>query len=411
MQLITLTALLFALAPQDPGAARADVLIAPGSFDAPAQPGRSSSANFRRTTRVGVPGAVDSAGRINAKIRSLVGIRGMEENTVSGFGLVTGLSGTGDSGPLVTQLMANTLLTNNINIAPALLATANIAVVKVDGSIPAGARPGQAFDVRVSSIGDATSLVNGVLDRCVLFDPSGSVAYGTAGGSITVGGYSASGQGATTTKNSVTVGTLASGGKVERYIPTSVVTEHGYIYLDVRNGQFSFGNTTRMTERINQLFPGVAEALPDGRSIRVAVPVGFEEGDYIAYVNMLLELEVPTDNLARVVVNERTGVIVMGGDVRLRPGVIQQSSIILRVAETPEVSQPSAFSQGETTVVPRTDLNVEEGNAPLVQIGGAVTLDQVVNVLNVLGASPRDMIAIMESLVNGGMLVAELRRL
>jgi flagellar P-ring protein precursor FlgI len=166
-----------------------------------------------------------------------------------------------------------------------------------------------------------------------------------------------------------------------------------------------------MTERINALYPGVAMALTDGRSIRVGILGGLGEADYISYLDSILELEIPTDNLARVVVNERTGVIVMGGDVRLRPGVITHSSIILTIAETPEVSQPGGFSQGETVVVPRTDLRVEEGDAPLVQIGGAVTLEQVVSVLNVLGASPRDMIAIMESLVNGGLLVAELRRL
>lgn len=410
MLILCIATFALAAAPQE-RAPKAGVLIVPGSAEAPEQPSRSSRARYRRTTRVSVPGATDDLGRIDAKLRSLVGVRGLEDNHVAGFGLVTGLSGTGDSGPLATQLMANTLLTQRINIEPSLLTTANIAVVKVDGVISAGARPGQKFDVRVSSIGDATSLQGGVLDYCVLMDPSGTVTYGSASGPITVGGFSASGQGATTTKNHVTVGTLANGGTIERYIPTSVVSEHGYIYLDARNGQFSLGNTKRMTERINALYPGVAEALTDGRSIRVSILGGLHERDYIAYLDSILELEIPTDNLARVVVNERTGVIVMGGDVRLRPGVITHNSMILTIAETPEVSQPAGLSQGETVVVPRTDLRVDEGDAPLVQIGGAVSLDQVVSVLNVLGASPRDMIAIMESLVNGGLLVAELKRL
>lgn len=406
--LTTLLAALTLALPQDPGAA---VLVDPGGVQAPDQPSRSSRARFRRTSRVGVPGVVDDLGRIEAKLRSLVGVRGLEDNHVSGFGLVTGLSGTGDSGVLVTQLMANSLLSQRINIDRALLTTANIAVVRVDGIIPAGAKPGQKFDVRVSSIGDATNLYGGVLDYCNLYDPSGTVAYGSASGPITVGGFSASGQGAQTTKNHVTVGTLASGGTIEKLIETSVVSDNGYIYLDARNGQFSLGNTTRMTTRINQLYPGVANAMPDGRTVRVALLDGLREEDYVAYLDSILDLQIATDNLARVVVNERTGVIVMGGDVRLRPGVIQHGSIVMTVAETPEVSQPGGFSQGETVVVPRTDLSVDEGDAPLVQIGGAVTLDQVVNVLNVLGASPRDMIAIMESLVNGGLLVAELRRL
>ena len=410
MSILCIVALTLSLAPQEP-TGQGGLLLVPGAIEAPEQPGRASRSRFRRTPRITAPGATDHLGRIDAKLSSLVGVRGLEENHVSGFGLVTGLSGTGDSGPLATQLMANTLLTQRINIDPSLLTTANIAVVKVDGFISAGARPGQNFDVRVSSIGDATSLEGGVLDYCLLTDPSGTIAYGSASGPITVGGFSARGQGASTTKNHVTVGTMAGAGKIEKLIPTSVVTEHGYIYLDVRNGQFSLGNTKRMTDRINALYPDVAEALPDGRSIRVAILGGLQEPDYISYLGSILELEVPTDNLARVVVNERTGAIVMGGDVRLRPGVITHSSIILTIAETPEVSQPGALSQGETVVVPRTDLRVEEGDAPLVQVGGAVTLEQVVNVLNVLGASPRDMIAIMDMLVNAGLLVAELRRL
>ncbi len=410
MSIVCITALVLGLVPQET-VGQGGVPLVPGAMEAPEQPSRASRSRFRRSTRVDFPGATDNLGRIDAKLSSLVGVRGLEENHVSGFGLVTGLSGTGDSGPLATQLMSNTLLTQRINIDPSLLTSANIAVVKVDGFIAAGARPGQSFDVRVSSIGDATSLQGGVLDYCILMDPSGTVAYGSAAGPITVGGFTASGQGATTTKNHVTVGTLAGAGKIERLIPTSVVTEHGYIYLDARNGQFSLGNTKRMTDRINALYPGMAEPLTDGRSIRVGILGGLEESDYISYLESILELEIPTDNLARVVVNERTGVIVMGGDVRLRPGVITHNSIILTIAETPEVSQPTGLSQGETVVVPRTDLRVEEGDAPLVQIGGAVTLEQVVSVLNVLGASPRDMIAIMDSLVNAGLLVAELRRL
>lgn len=387
------------------------VLVSPTSVEAPTQPSGSSRARYRRTSRVNVPGSVDALGRIDSAIRNLCGVRGLEDNYVSGFGIVTGLSGTGDSGPLATQLMANLLLTRNINITPALLATANIAVVKVDGMIPAGAKPGQKFDIRVASMGDATSLYGGILDECQVTDSLGNVVYGTASGPITVGGFSVAGNAATTTKNHVTVGTLAGGGTIQREIPTSVVTEHGFIYLDARNGQASLGNTKRITEKINALYPGVASALPDGRSIRVALPVGLQESDYIAYLESILELEIATDNLARVVVNERTGVIVMGGDVRLRPGVVTHSTILLKVAETPEVSQPGPYSNGETVTVPRTDISIDEGDAPLIQVGGAISLDQVVNVLNVLGASPRDMISILEAMVEGGLLVAELRRI
>ena len=378
---------------------------------APEQPDGRSSASFRKTTRVNVPGVVDNLGRISAKIRNLVGVRGMEDNYVSGFGLVTGLNATGDSGQLAAQMLANGLLGNQLNIDPGLLSTANVAVVLVEGTIPAGTKPGQRIDIRVSSIGDATTLQGGLLTETRLLGPDRQLLYATASGPLTIGGFTAGGEGATTTKNHVTVGTLAEGGKVEREIPTSVVTEHGYVYLDTRVSQTSLGNTNRIAEKINGLYPGYAQALPDARSIRVAVPTDLPEHQYVAFVDSMLELEIATDNLARVVVNERTGVIVMGGDVRLRPGVIQHSSIVLSVAETPEASQPAGFSGGETVVLPRTEVDVTEGDAPLIQVGGAVSLDQVVNVLNVLGATPRDMIAILESLVESGLLIAELRRI
>jgi flagellar P-ring protein precursor FlgI len=353
----------------------------------------------------------DYQSRVVSPIRSLVGVRGMEDNQLVGFGLVTGLAATGDSGALATQLLANTLLAQNINIDPALLTSANIAVVRVEGSLPPGAKPGQKLDIRVSAIGDAESLYGGVLNITELTDLTGRTVYATASGPVTVGGFTVAGGAASATKNHVTVGTLASGGTVQREVATSVVSEHGYIYLDAKNGQGSFGNTVRIAEAINRLYPQSAMVMPDGRTVRMTVLDGVPEDQVVAYLDRALELEVETDNLARVVINERTGVIVMGGDVRLRPGVIQHGSIVVTIAETPEVSQPGPFSTGSTVEVPRTTLDVVEGDAPLVLMGGATKLEEVVEVLNVLGATPRDMIAIMESLVSGGLLIAELRRM
>ena len=384
-----------------------------GPVEAPTQPVGSSSATFRRTARIRPISRTggDYESRVSAPIRSLVGVRGMEQNALVGFGLVVGLDGTGDSGALATQLLANTLLAQNINIEPALLATANIAVVQVEGTINAGAKPGQKIDVRVSSIGDAESLVGGVLNITELTDLTGRTVYATASGPITVGGYSVRGSAAGARKNHVTVGTLASGGTVQRGVPTSVLSEHGYIYLDAKNGQGSFGNTVRIAAAINALYPKTASVLPDGRTVRLTVLDGVPDDQVVYYLDKALELEVQTDNLARVVINERTGVIVMGGNVRLRPGVIQHGSIVVTIAETPEVSQPGPYSRGQTTTVPRTTLDVVEGDAPLVLMGGATKLEEVVEVLNILGATPRDMIAILESLVSGGLLIADLRRM
>jgi len=335
----------------------------------------------------------------------------MQDNIVQGIGIVTGLAGTGDSGLLAPQLLANRLLTAGINIDPNQLNSASIAVVNVSGTIPYGAKPGTSMDVRVSTLGDAASLYGGELLFTELTEVKGMTVYATASGPLTVGGFMAQGAAASTTKNHVTVGTLANAGVVEREVPSSVVNDHGYIYLDAKNGQGSFGNCVRITDAINTLYPEMARVLPDGRTVQLQVMDGVPEDQVVAYLDNALRLEVETDNLARVVISERTGVIVMGGDVRLRPGVIQHNSIVVTIAETPEVSQPAAFSQGVTTEVPRTTLDVVEGDAPLVLMGGATKLEEVVEVLNVLGASPRDMIAIMESLISSGLLVAELKRM
>jgi len=382
-------------------------------IEAPAQPAGVSSATYRRTAKVRPisRSGGDYEARVSSPISSLVRVRGMQDNIVQGIGIVTGLAGTGDSGLLAPQLLANRLLTAGINIDPNQLNSASIAVVNVSGTIPYGAKPGTSMDVRVSTLGDAASLYGGELLFTELTEVKGMTVYATASGPLTVGGFMAQGAAASTTKNHVTVGTLANAGVVEREVPSSVVNDHGYIYLDAKNGQGSFGNCVRITDAINTLYPEMARVLPDGRTVQLQVMDGVPEDQVVAYLDNALRLEVETDNLARVVISERTGVIVMGGDVRLRPGVIQHNSIVVTIAETPEVSQPAAFSQGVTTEVPRTTLDVVEGDAPLVLMGGATKLEEVVEVLNVLGASPRDMIAIMESLISSGLLVAELKRM
>lgn len=380
---------------------------------APTQPDGVSAATYAQAPTQGVVARVgsDFRARVRTPVRNLVGVRGMEDNEVVGIGVVSGLAGTGDSGALATQLLANALLARNINIDPSLLATSNIAVVRVEATIPPGAKPGQRVNVRVSSIGDAESLFGGVLEITELTDITGQVVYATASGPVSTGGFTVSGDAATATKNHNTVGTLVEAGKVEREIETSVVSEHGFIYLDAKNGQGTFGNTVRIAEAINRLYPGMATVLPDGRSVRMGVMGGVPEDQVVAYLDLALSAEVETDNLARVVINERTGVIVMGGDVRLRPGFIHHGTIVVTVGETPQASQPGGFSGGATVVLPRTQLDVVESNKPGVLLGGASSLEEVVEVLSVLGASPRDMIAILEAMLDGGLLVAELRRI
>ena len=382
-----------------------------GSVEAPTQPFRRSRANIRTLERSGRKGLSGNLGRIKARVDSLIGVRGREDNVVSGLGLVIGLAGTGDSGQLATRMLNNYLLTHNINMDASVLEPENLAVVHVEASLPAGMKPGQRIDARVSAIGDSTSLHGGNLIQTELFDLAAERVYATVSGPVTVGGYTVAAEAASATKNHPTVGTLPAGAVIQREVPTSVVSEHGYIYLDSRTNHASYGNMVRIAEAINRLYPAMAKVLPDGRTVRVNVPKDLPDSQYVAYLDSLLQQEVETDNLSRVVINERTGTIVMGGDVRLRPGVISHGSLLVTIAETKEVSQPGAFGNGETATVPRSDLEVIEENNPLIVVPAATSLEEVVEVLNVIGATPRDMISILTQMSESGMLVAEIRRM
>ncbi|MDA1267035.1 MAG: flagellar basal body P-ring protein FlgI, partial [Planctomycetota bacterium] len=315
-----------------------------GGLQAPAGPRGRSRASIGRLPRTTLVSPKGNYGRIEARVTSLVGVRGREENVIEGLGLVIGLNGTGDSGQLATVMLRNFLLTHNLNVPEGALKPDNLAVVLVEATLPAGMKPGQRIDARVSSFGDAESLSHGTLVSTEMFDMGGERVYATVSGPVTVGGYTVTGDAATATKNHPTVGTLPQGAVIQREVPTSVVSENGYIYLDSKSNSDSFGNMVRIAEAINRLYPGAAQVLPDGRTVRVGVPRDLPESQYVAYLDTLLQLEVETDNLSRVVINDRTGTIVMGGDVRLRPGVITHGSLFVTVAETEQVSQPAGFS-------------------------------------------------------------------
>lgn len=386
-------------------------LLNSGGIEAPAQPTGTSTSTSTRGPRFAPAAGAGHDGRLALPIGSVVAVRGQEDNTVLGIGLVTGLAGTGDSIEAAKLLLSNLLLTRNINVDLGALSSKNIAIVQVEATLTAGIKPGRRVDVTVSTIGDATSLQGGMLSLTELTDITGRTVYATASGPITVGGFTASGDGASATKNHVTVGTLPEGGKVEREVPTSIVSDHGFIYLDVRSGQDSLGNVVRITDAINALYPRAASALPDGKTVKVEVPSDLPDTSHVAYLHSILRQEIESENLARVIVNERTGVIVMGGDVRLRPGAIAQGGLTVTIAESPQASQPGPLSQGSTKVLPRTNLNVHEDDNALVLIPGAVTLQEVVDVLNVLGTTPRDLISILQAMSQGGLLVAEIRRM
>lgn len=387
------------------------VKLVTGGIEAPAQPSNSSQSTWTRTPRFAPVGLTRPNGDFTTPISSIAAVRGQEDNNVVGIGLVTGLGGTGDSIDASKQLMANFLRTRNIRLDPQALSSKNVALVQVDCTLPAGIKPGRRVDVTVSTIGDAESLVGGTLLFTELTDVTGQHVYVTASGPVTVGGFTAAGQAATAKKNHTTVGMLPAGGKVEREVPTTLVSEHGYIYFDLKTGQDTLSNCVRIVDSINALYPKCAAATTDGKSIQVAVPRDLPDSMHAAYVETMLAREIVSKNVARVLVSERTGTVVMGGDVRLRPGAIAQGAITVTIAETPTTSQPGPLSAGRTTTNPRTALDVKEEDNALVFVPGAVTLQEVVDVLNVLGTTPRDLITILEVMAQGGLLEAEIRRM
>lgn len=392
---------------QDADPASTTPVLYPAGVDAPDQPSGTSSSVVTRSRRFLPAPAAGATGQISVRIADLVAVRGQEQNVIQGIGIVTGLSGTGDTGDAARQALQNLLLTQNITLDLGAINSKNVAVVWVESVLPPGIKPGRRLDVRVSSLYDCKSLVGGTLVRTELTEMGGQVVYGTASGAITTGGFGASGDGASATRNHLTVGTIPQGGKVEREVPGQLVSEHGYLYLDMRALKGSFGNAVRIADAVNAMYAGAAVA-QDAMTVRVSVPSDLPDTSHVAYLASILEREVLPEDFARVVLNERTGVIVMGEGVRITRGAITKGNLTVTIAETPEVSQPGPLSDGETTEVPRTSLLVEEEDRALTIINGATSLQEVVEVLNILGVTPRDMIQVLQSMAQSGMLHAEI---
>ncbi len=382
-----------------------------GGVQAPVQPSTRSTAEYTRGDRfVPKPGRGAAGQTVRTTVQTVCDVRGQEENDIFGIGLVTGLSGTGDSPLMTRQLVDNVLRVAGVRIDVNNMAPKNVAFVRIEAKLPPGIQAGRKIDVRVSTLGDCKSLQGGTLLFTELTDVSG-VVYATASGPVDVGGFLASGQGASVAKNHVTVGTIAGGGKVERAVPVEIVSDHGFIYLDLRPSQSSFTNLVRICEAVNDVYPSAAEAATDGRTVKVQVPSALPRNAHVAFLESILTLEITPQVQPYVVVNERTGTIVMGEGVRLRPGAVAMGNLTVSVAESPETSQPGPLSGGQTQQNPRTDIKVSEDSNGLVEIPGAVSLQEVVDVLNVLGLSPRELIMILDAMHQAGMLLAEVRRM
>jgi flagellar P-ring protein precursor FlgI len=365
-----------------------------------------------RTASFVIFSAVLLAGTIPApasgvRVRDLVMVAGARDNQLVGYGLVAGLNNEGDKDPIYTQAtLANMLQRYGIKVPATTLSSKNVAVVMVTAEIPAFIKPGQRLDVQVASMGDAKSLQGGVLLQTPLLGADNKV-YAVAQGPILVGGFTAGAGGAggaTVTKNNPTTATIIGGALVESDIPTTIVHDNN-LELLLRNPDFT--SASRLATAVNEVFTNSAHAV-DSTTIRVQLPEGAEAAP-VDFIARLEDIEVTPDTPARIIINERTGTIVATANIQISSCAIAQGSITINVASTLTTSQPSPLSNGgKTTVTPSTDTQVTENKSAVITLPEMPTVEKVASALNTLGATPRDIMAILQGMKQAGALQAEL---
>lgn len=342
------------------------------------------------------------------RLKELARIEGVRDNQLIGYGIVVGLNGTGDRRQTLFSAQSLTNLLNQMGVAvnPAAVSVKNTASVLVTATLPAFAEPGSRIDVTAAAIGDSQNLQGGLLVLTSLRGIDGQI-YAIAQGPVLTGGFVASG-GANNkqTVNHPTVGRVPDGAMVERAAPT-VALDHG-IRLQLRNADFT--TAARVSEAINRKFPAADSTLiahaENGGSISVAMPAAFA-GRAAEFISELERLTVDSDRLARIVINERTGTVVMGREVRISPVAILHGNLTIEVSTSYDVSQPAPFSQGSTQVTPRVDVAVREEKARNVVLKEGATVEELVRALGAIGTTPRDIIAIVQNLKGAGALEAE----
>jgi flagellar P-ring protein precursor FlgI len=340
------------------------------------------------------------------RLKDLVEFDGVRGNDLVGYGLVVGLNGTGDglrNAPFTEEIMSNLLERLGVNVTGENFRPKNVAAVFVTATLPPFARAGGQIDVTVSAIGDAKSLLGGTLVMTPLNAADGQI-YAVAQGEIIAGGASAEGQAAKVVQGVPTSGTIPSGARVEREIAFDF-TKLGTVRLALRTPDFT--TAARIEEAINREFGRRVAEMTDAGT--VALSIGATGMSSPAHVLGRVEnIEISPEQRARVVVDQRSGTIVMGQDVRIARVAVSQGNLTLRVEEAPEAVMPSPFAQGETVIVPRTKASVqEEPGIGMAEVPAGTSLSEVVAGLNALGVSPRDMIDILKSINAAGALHAE----
>jgi len=338
-----------------------------------------------------------------ARLKDIASFSGVRTNELVGYGLVVGLAGTGDgtSSTFTLRSMSNMLEKMGVESNPDDLKPKNVAAVMVTAKMPVSSKPGSKIDITVSSLGDAKSLLGGVLLVTPLKGLDGRV-YGVAQGALTIGGFTASGEAATAQKNIPTVGRIPGGAVVERGVPFKFNSQHNMtVNLSIRD----FGTTMQVVKKINAAMGGDFASAKDISTVELTLPDQFR-GNMVPLMASLENIDISPDGKARVVVDEKTGTVVLGQDVRLSKVAVAHGNLQIVVSESQDVSQPGPFSDGTTVVTPQTDLAVNEQNNPLMLMEGA-TLQELVDGLNAIGAAPRDLISIIRALKAAGSLHAD----
>lgn len=340
------------------------------------------------------------------RLKDIASFKGVRPNQLVGNGLVVGLNGTGDGTNVDfnTQELANFLSQLGVQASRDKLKVKNIAAVVVTATLPPFARVGSRIDVLVSSIGDAKSLQGGTLLLTPLKGVDGQV-YALAQGPVTVGGFTAGGQaGGGVTKNHPTAGRIANGATVEREIPLDLLGKDEFT-LTLHEADFT--TSQRAVQAINRHLKGNYAHSRDGATIVIKLPPGYKDR-VVPLLAALENLEVTPDAPAKVVIDERNGTVVMGAMVRLSTVAIAHGNLVVQIKESPRVSQPLPFSQGQTVVTPESTVSVKEGENRLMVLPEGVSIGQVVQALNAIGVTPRDLIAILQAIKAAGALQAEL---
>ncbi len=339
------------------------------------------------------------------RIKDIASVEGVRENQLVGYGLVVGLNGTGDRSQTFfpTQMLANMLERSGISIVADQVRVKNIAAVMVTATLPPSMHQGSRVDVTVSSMGDAQSIQGGVLIMTPLRAANGEV-YVTAQGQVVLGGFSAGGRGTRVQSNHPTVGRIPNGGLVEQEVAVDFAGKTKFNLVLNRN---DFTTAHRAAQAINEVWgSGIASAI-DGRSIAVSVPSNY--GDrIIEFLSVIENASMDVDYVARVVVNEKTGTIVLGKEVKIKEVSIIHGNLSLQVGTVYTVSQPEGFSLGQTTVVEESSVSAQEEKPRTAMLHEGASVEEIVQALISIGAGPRDVIAILQAIKAQGALLAEL---